>query len=185
MEFLTSDLSGKVINFFRLIILLIISFYADYLFADNHLNRENQIKAVYLTHFAELTDWPEKFKHDTIFTICLYGQPLLAPFLEELSPELINNKQLEIVLINSLEIQNNCRIIYFNDTDFIESEQEILTSYHEVVLVGNSRQFVKNGGSISFVLERNKIKLIINLSQIRRSGLDISSKLLRIAEVIE
>jgi len=185
LELLTPNLFSKVIRFAGLILFLIISSYADYLFADNRLNRENQIKAVYLTHFAELTRWPEKLDHDTTFTICLYDQPLLVPFLEELSHELINNKQLKVVQIESLNIQNNCRIIYFNNTDTIESEPELSALYPEMLLIGNSRQFVKNGGSISFVLEENKIKLIINLGQVRHSGLDISSKLLRIAEVIE
>lgn len=161
------------------------SSYANFIFADNRLNRENQIKAVYLTHFAELARWPEKFKQDTTFTICLHDQPLLVPFLEELSHTLIDKKQLKLVQIESLKSQNNCRIIYFNNTDFIESEQKLSVLYPGILLVGNSREFIENGGSISFVLEDNKIKLIINLGQIRLSGLDISSKLLRIAEVIE
>lgn len=171
--------------FMRFFLFLVIFFYANHLFAENHSNRENQIKAVYLTHFSELTRWPEKFQHETTFTICLYNQPLLVPFLEELSHELINNQQLKVVQIDDLKTPNNCRIIYFKKIDFIESEQEFLPLYPGVLLVGNSRQFVTNGGSISFVLKGNKIKLIINLGQIRRSGLDISSKLLRIAEVIE
>lgn len=164
---------------------MIISSYANFVFADNRFNRENQIKAVYLTHFAELTRWPEKLQNDTSFTICLYDQPLLVPFLEELSHELINNKQLKILQIERLNKQNNCRIIYFNNTFLIETEQKLSSLFPDILLVGNSRQFVHRGGSISFILEENKIKLIINLKQIRHSGLDISSKLLRIAEVIE
>ena len=175
-----------MLNFLKYSLFLFgLFFQAIQVFADERLNRENQIKAVYLIHFAELTRWPEQLAKSSTFNICLFNKPELVPFLEEFSQELVHGKQLKIEIIDTVYKQNQCRIIYFNNTEFFQFEKDFAESYPETLFVGNNRSFIEMGGSISFSVVNNKIKLIINLSQIRKSGLDISSKLLRIAEIFE
>jgi hypothetical protein len=44
--------------------------------------------------------------------------------------------------------------------------------------------FLKNGGIIRFVTEENKIHFRINLEAAKRVNLTISSKVLRLAEIV-
>jgi len=168
----------RIINYLFITLL----FFSKILIADELINRENQIKAVYLVHFAELTRWSEKFDRTTTFKICLYRSVALLPYLEELSQQAIGEKKLVVGLIETLNTLHQCQIIYF---DTIDSQLSKLPIYPGILLIGNQRPFIDWGGSCSFTLVNNKIKLLINLRQIRQSGLDISSKLLRISEVIE
>ncbi len=53
-----------------------------------------------------------------------------------------------------------------------------------ILTVGDSENFVRRGGMISFVSERNKLRLRINRDLAAAAGLTISSKLLRVAEIV-
>jgi hypothetical protein len=51
--------------------------------------------------------------------------------------------------------------------------------------VGESEQFIEQGGMIGFVNKQGKIKLQINLKTIKQSGLKVSAKLLEVAELVK
>jgi hypothetical protein len=51
--------------------------------------------------------------------------------------------------------------------------------------VGDRSSFAKEGGMIGFSLENNKIRFQINAKTAKIANLQISSKLLRLADVIE
>ena len=53
-----------------------------------------------------------------------------------------------------------------------------------VLLVGNAPDFLKRGGMINFVVVNNRIRFDINTKNSRRAGLEISSKLLKVARSI-
>ncbi len=151
--------------------------------AESLINRESQLKAIYLFHFAELTRWPERHQLDKHFRICLLGETPLSPYLDELREESVNQQTVLIVPIKRLENTQHCRIIYIEDNELFHEPD--LDALSETLVVGTQPAFIEKGGSISFNVQNNKIKLLVNLSKIRQSNLDISSKLLRIADVIE
>jgi len=51
--------------------------------------------------------------------------------------------------------------------------------------VGESGEFIEQGGMIGFVNKEGKIKLQINLKTINQSGLKVSAKLLEVADVVK
>jgi hypothetical protein len=53
------------------------------------------------------------------------------------------------------------------------------------LVVGESGDFISQGGMIGFVNKQGKIKLQINLKTIKQSGLKISAKLLEVADVVK
>ncbi len=151
--------------------------------AQDLINRENQLKAVYLMHFAELTRWPSHQQSNPEFTLCLLGHPPVLKFLKELSQKTIGTRRLTLASQQSISSTSSCQIIYFyNNQDL---SQKFLSQFSETLLVGNHQEFITKGGHISFQVIDNKIKLLINLPKIRNANMDISSKLLRIANVIE
>jgi len=50
--------------------------------------------------------------------------------------------------------------------------------------VGEVEDFARDGGVINFVLRENKVRFEINVSAAERAGLKISSKLLKLADII-
>jgi hypothetical protein len=51
--------------------------------------------------------------------------------------------------------------------------------------VGESDSFLQNGGIINFLLKEGKIHLTINLKAAQKVNLQISSKLLSVADVVK
>ena len=78
----------------------------------------------------------------------------------------------------------NCNILYIN-LQSAENIKEALANIapHNVLTVSDADKFMKQGGEVRFFEEDNKIKIQINMSATKASGLEISSKLLRIAKI--
>jgi len=54
-----------------------------------------------------------------------------------------------------------------------------------VLLVSDVEDFARRGGMVQFTLRDNKLKLVVNLPAVRDAGLKLSSKLLRMAEIVQ
>ena len=52
-----------------------------------------------------------------------------------------------------------------------------------VVTVGETDAFLDRGGMIALTAERNRVRLHVNPGMLKAASLDVSSKLLRVAEV--
>jgi hypothetical protein len=62
---------------------------------------------------------------------------------------------------------------------------EILSAVagRSIVTVGESEAFIERGGMIALAADRNRVRLLINPDTMRAARLDVSSKLLRVAEI--
>jgi hypothetical protein len=54
-----------------------------------------------------------------------------------------------------------------------------------VLTVGETGDFLENGGMISFIIDEKHVRFIVNHESIRRAGLRMSSKLLKLAALNE
>jgi hypothetical protein len=147
---------------------------------DNLAHREYQLKTAYLFHFAELADWPTATK----VTICLQGNSALRDYLPVLNGQHIDGQAVS-VKINTPFALEECQIVFFSDLQALSNAVLEQAIKHHVLLVSDSEKFANHGGMIEFTLRDNKIKLIVNLKSVNSAGLKLSSKLLRMAEILE
>lgn len=144
------------------------------------VSREYQLKTAYLLHFAELTEWPES----TPITICLEGHSPLSAYLPALEGVKVHDQTLHVSLDNRKAI-TECQILFLSDANLLNKSLLIQTKSHHVLLVSDTDDFARNGGMIQFTLRDNKLKLVVNLTSVKEAGLKLSSKLLRMAEILE
>ena len=70
------------------------------------------------------------------------------------------------------------------------SEKDNLTDIIDIIknknilTVGETKDFLKTGGIINFLLDDNKVRFEINLSAAKKSNLIIRSQLLRLAQKV-
>jgi hypothetical protein len=163
----------------RLSLIVALSVLAGFAEGDT-VNREFQLKAVYLFHFAELAEWPMPLP----VTICLQGSSPLREYLPALEGHLINGKAVHVLLDQQTTLAD-CRILFLSDitvlTDAMSEQAKIL----HVLLVSDAEGFAERGGMVQIALRDNKLQLVINLPAVKRAGLRLSSKLLRMAEILE
>jgi YfiR/HmsC-like len=148
---------------------------------------EFEIKAVFLYHFTQFVAWPEAAFSgpDAPFVIGLVGTNPFGDSLKKIiGGEAVGTHRLELQEVDSVTAETRCQILYFaeNGEDFLDLRR-LRTS--PVLTVGESDSFCKRGGMIQFFLERRRVRLKVNLEEARAHSLEISAKLLRVAEVTE
>jgi len=157
--------------------------------AQTEISREYQVKAVFLFNFAQFIAWPTNAFADaqTPMTIGVLGDDPFDSFLDEtVRGEKIGEHPLVIQRYRRIEDVQGCQILFISRSEDGQTGR-ILAGLKDknILTVGDSDGFIKDGGIVRFVTEENKIHLRINLEAAKSANLAISSKLLRLAEIVD
>ena len=153
---------------------------------NNTQERQGQLMSVYLLHFANYIQWPKKvFSDDEMFTLCTFADDRLASFVSELADEQVLGRRIQILYQPPLDKLASCQIVFFQH-DFIQQFIEYKSSIDNlpILSVSDAEDFNETGGVIEYYLQDNKLRFAINLNLAQRYGLTISSKLLRLAKIV-
>lgn len=149
---------------------------------------EYAVKAAFLFHFAQFVEWPEgTFKEpDNPLVYCTVGEdPFHGALDTTLSGKMTGGHSFQVWhLKQALEVQG-CNIIFIGN----EGRKQVpatLNALKEspILTVGESEQFLQEGGIIGFCVEENKIRFNINLEAAKKANLKISSRLLTLAKTV-
>jgi hypothetical protein len=151
--------------------------------AQSASQREYEIKAAYLYNFIKYVDWPSS--GDTITIGVLGGNPF-GTALAPLNGKIVKGRRLLIKELDSLRDAQKCQIIFVSSSEKSRL-QEIFENLKNarVLTVGETQGFANSGGIINFVEENNKVRFEINAEAARRTGLNISSELLKLAKLVK
>lgn len=158
-------------------------------FADHpESSSEDNIKAAYLFNFAKFVEWPPgTFQSDTEpIHVCVMGDDSLADTLEALENKTVGGRRLVVEHEQKPLGIHDCHIVYVGDS-LKKKLPDILNSirHKPVLTVSGMEDFAMNGGMIGFVRKGKFIRFEVNLKGVRNSGLTISSRLLKLAVIIE
>ena len=151
--------------------------------AQSFSSREYEIKAAYLYNFIKYVDWPSY--GDTI-SIGVLGNDPFGTALAPLNGKIVKGRRLVIKHLDSVRDAQQCQIIFVSSSEK-QRLQEIFESLRSarVLTVGETQGFADGGGIINFIEENNKIRFEINADAARRTGLNISSELLKLARLVK
>jgi 2-phospho-L-lactate transferase/gluconeogenesis factor (CofD/UPF0052 family) len=149
---------------------------------------ENQVQAVFLYNFSRFVEWPaQTFAAATDpFVIGILGSdPFGARLDEAVRNEDINGHPLTVRRFRSVAEVDNCQILFVDRSELARLGQILAALDHRSTLtVSQADGTAQRGVMIQFATENNRIRLRINVESARASGLTISSKLLRPAEIV-
>lgn len=147
---------------------------------------ERLFKAAFTYNFAKFTIWPENTPgQDGALILCTLGKSKLVTDLNRLGGKHIKGRAVAIKKVSSNQSKDHCHILYIAKSEK-KNIAKILNSVNKkpILTVSDLSNFIKAGGIIQFYRKNGKTNLIINLDTARKSGLEISSRLLILAEVI-
>jgi hypothetical protein len=158
------------------------------LFAQSPDSQERQVKAVFLFNFTQFVDWPPSSFADpqSPMIIGILGDDPFGAYLEQaIQNEKINNHPLVIQHYRTVEEIKACHILFINISgkDKLEEIFDALKG-RNILTVGDTRNFIRQGGMIRFFNENDKIRFQVNVEAAKAANLAISSKLLRLAEIV-
>lgn len=149
---------------------------------------EYALKAVFLYNFCRFIDWPKSAfsSPNEPITIGVVGEDPFGSLLKEaVQGERSRGRAIQIAHYSNPEAIGHCHLLFVGHSEASRLEK-ILSAVRgkSVVTVGETDAFLDRGGMIALTADKNHVRLHINPALLRAASLDVSSKLLRVAEVI-
>jgi YfiR/HmsC-like len=139
---------------------------------------EYQLQAAYLYNFVKFVDWPAGALIGAI-TICTAGETPVTAALEQIvRDEVISGHRLAV---RSIEAPQSACNVVFVPRDVSASEYLRSARSAPVLTVGESPDFIAQGGIINFVRDAGMMRFEIDQEAAGHARLQISSRLLRLA----
>ena len=149
---------------------------------------EYQVKALFLFNFAKYVEWPAGIfsgPHAPI-TIGMVGTSPCAQYLQKaVEGKNVSEHPIDVRQVEKAEEMCHCQILFIGDSEK-KRVGEILSGLKNrpVLTVGESEHFAQEGGVIGFVKKEGKVRLEIDLKAARDANIEISSKLLSVADSV-
>lgn len=156
--------------------------------AQNQNEIEYRFKAVYLLNFLQFIEWPDSVVENDQSPIVLSvaGNDPFGDILDDtFRNERIGGHPVVIHRFRSVNEIGKCHAVFISASEK-NSFQERLQRLNEssILTVSDIENFGDRGGGIGFYLEKNKVRFKINLKALKQGELKASSKLLRLAKII-
>jgi hypothetical protein len=156
--------------------------------AQNSRPTDYQVKAAYLVKFGKFVEYPaaSRATADEKFNVCLLGQDPFGSVLDSTAQgETVAGAAVAARRITRIDEASGCRVLFIPASE--DSKLKAIFAALDgaaVLTVSDMPGFTRRGGMVQFVIEGNRVHFEINLASARRSGLNLSSDLLKLAVAI-
>ncbi len=149
---------------------------------------DDEIKAALVFRFPVYVRWPDAILNDKVktFECRILGKGRLSELLGHFDGEKIMGKTIHVKRISTIEALEGCHMLFI-----ASSEDKNLMSFLKaiegkpILTVGDMKGFAQKGGVINFIRKKDSVHFEINREAGNRAGLNISSKLLRLAKIVK
>ena len=147
---------------------------------------EYKVKAAYLLNFTRYVDWPEWTfaAPDSPIQICILGADPFGAVLEKtMAGRSSKGRPIEVLRASQLDERLiSCHIVFLSHSEFQQLGARLAKLEHKPVLtVGESPDFLRDGGIINFVIVHNQVHFEVNIGAAERAGLKLSSRMMPLA----
>lgn len=146
--------------------------------------KPEQLRTSFLYHIVHYTNYPESaFSGDTIKFCFLEGNDKAhANIFKALPKKTVKDREVELVELNDInEIAGaHCQLLFVGkdaENDRLFGMLSVLNQ--ELVTVGETRDFIENGGMVTIVPLQSKMKIFFSQTQYENTALKFSSLLLK------
>ncbi|MDB6148442.1 MAG: YfiR family protein [Spartobacteria bacterium] len=148
---------------------------------------EYALKSVFLYNFCHFIEWPDSAfsSPNEPLIIGIVGDDPFGNLLKEaVEGETYHDRPIRIEHYRGPRDIRHCHLLFIGRSEAGRMESILeAVSNKSVVTVGETEDFLERGGMIALPAERNRVRLRINPAALRAASLDVSSKLLRVADL--
>ncbi|UGB39199.1 YfiR family protein [Frateuria soli] len=149
---------------------------------------EYAVKATYLYKLAPFVNWPPTTfdSPDQPFRICVAGEDPFDNYLQRaVAGRSLGTHPFEVLRLETLTPEARCQILFISRLSSQDVQQALATvSGKPVLTVVDSVQPRAGGGIIQFVIDRGRVRFVIDTGAAARNHISISSKLLNLAVAV-
>jgi len=168
----------------RLVLLLSLFF----CFTENSVSQTRQlpeyaVKAAFIYNFTLFTRWPAL--SDNTLRICTLHADRLREELEQFVNEELHEAKLDLHKITRSPEVTRCQAIFLSEEDLSQASNILsLIEENPILTITDVPELAEKGVMIYMKIENQKMVFEINLSTVKKSGLQLSSRLLNLAKKI-
>jgi YfiR/HmsC-like len=147
--------------------------------AAQEIPLEQRVKAAYLFNFTKFVEWPaDAIAAGAPLTLCVAAPSPFGQTLEDtVRGELVGGRALTIRVVRD---PAGCHVLFVpGNVTALPLLRDARTQ--PILTVGESPEFLHEGGVVKFVMHDGKVKFEISQDAAARAHLRISSRLLRLA----
>jgi hypothetical protein len=168
--------------------ILFLVFAGGELAQSGDVSREYHLKSAFLCQFAQYVDWPEPAfeSPESPIVFAILGEDPFGTILEEIAQHhRINGRAPKLERHRTLEEFETAHVLFIARSE-TERLPQILGALEgrPILTVSDIAGFAEKGGMIGFVIVENRVRYEVNLNAARSVGLEISSKMLRLATAV-
>ena len=150
-------------------------------------SREYLLKAAFLYNFAKFTTWPaEAFPGpQTPLRVCILGEDAFGAAMESIEGKSVKQRPLAVIRITQVSDAERCHILFVGTSEEARL-RAILDDLHErpILTISDMPNFARAGGTINLKTVDDQIQFDINVDAANAADLKLSSKLLRLANIV-
>lgn len=149
---------------------------------------EYEVKAAFIYNFARFAEWPASaFEHpDDPIRLCIWGDDSFGDILEEtVRGKTVALHPLVVSHIAAAAKARDCHIVFIGRSHaaqlgpVIEAVRDL-----PVMTIADMEGAVQRGAILSFTLQEGRVRFAVNADSAKRSGLALSSQLIKLATVV-
>lgn len=149
---------------------------------------EYEVKAVFLHHFFQFVQWPDSAFSDSSspYIVGVLGDDPFGHLIDEaLQGDSVGGRPIHIRRYEDLQAARESHLLYIAETDEKKLKKMLDNLRNqEVLTVSDVEGFGSMGGMIELAKNGTSLKLKINHQSAKDAKLQISSRLLKLAEII-
>lgn len=145
------------------------------------------VNAALTLNFARFTEWPEQAlsAKDTHVKLCVIGDNVTQQAFDEIDKKQVGVRTLEVLHLTRLKNVEQCQLLYISGSDRSTTIQLLSEIRNQHTLtIGEDRHFLQDGGMVLLNLVEGKVNIEIQLSIVKQAGLQINSRVLKLATIV-
>jgi hypothetical protein len=150
---------------------------------------EYLVKAGFIFNFAKFVEWPAGSlgSKGTPIVIGVLGNEHFASILDQVvGGKSIDGRAFVVRRMKWGKEVKECHILFITSTEESHSDELLqLVKGASILTIGETPGFAKRGGMINFTLEDRKVRFEVNLDAAKHENLNISSRLLSLAKIVQ
>ena len=146
---------------------------------------EAHATAGFLFNCALFIEWPERSASNGELVIGVVGSQAVSDAMLEIAGRAVNGRTLRVRGLKPTDTLEGVHILFIGDEDARTADAVLRTTRHTSVLtVAAQEGFTARGGTIRLLTQDGKLRFEINMTEVERAGLRVSSKMLGHAKVV-
>ena len=154
-----------------------------------------QVKAAYVLNFLRFTEWPGPPRAEDEFVLAVIGTREFADLLRDIAREAadLGQKPVRVRRLDADTVPEHLdrelaqADAVFVQADALDDAQPVLalSARRPVLTIGDAPGFAAAGGMLGLVPQGQRIVFDANPRAIQASGLQVSAKVLKLANIVE